>query len=199
MKYIILSSLLLSSCFSDSNALDFSKKGFIGNEVTNVASEIGQLFNDPSCDQGYLKKLEGRFGPSPECFKTKHQLVGGAKLYEITTSNKIVKELRLTWYDTTPRRNNFQVFPQVKSFFGNSKPTHVIKQNSKYGNFPTYTATWVTDQGIAHAFAICPLLPVGNQRIETKHLKDCALQRAFFQDKIKEPLNDQFKGNTKEY
>lgn len=199
MKYIILSSFLITSCFSESNALDFKTKGFIGLEINQAASAIGQLYNDPSCKPNFLKKLESRFGPSPQCYKTKDQLIGGGRLHEIFTSDNVVKEYRVTWYDSTPRRNNFKVFPQVKSVFGEHKPTYIKKQNAKYGNFPAYTATWETDQGIAHAFAICPLMPIGNERVETKHLKDCALQKVVFQDKIKEPLNEQFKGNEKTY
>lgn len=198
-KLLLITLITFTSCLSESKGSAIFKKGYIGESITTVTSEIGQLFPDQGCKPDYLAKLEKRFGPEPHCYITKHKLIGGIKSIEVFTSKDIVKEFRTTWYDSTPRRNNFKVFPKVSSFFGEKQPTHVIKQNANYGNYPAYTATWVSEEGITHAFMICPMVLVGENWVEVKRGRDCALQKLVIQTKISEPLNNQFKGKAKEY
>ena len=194
-EMLLISLLSIASCDSS----DLPKIGHIGKTTSDAASEFGQLFPDRGCNPKVITKLSNKYGPDIKCFLTKHKKKGGGLQIQLTSSKGTIVESRFTYYDDTPMRTNIQIFPKVKDYFGEEIPDYVVKQQQKYGDLNTYTATWEKNSGRAYAFGICAPTTVEGKKNETPKLRDCYLQAMMFFKKTNEALPESFKGKDKEY
>ncbi|MGE3611720.1 MAG: hypothetical protein AB7I27_19170 [Bacteriovoracaceae bacterium] len=179
------------------------KKYPLGKTEQELASELGGLMVDPSCNAENFRKIKSMYGgQNAKCMMNNIKGHGANTMRGFTLVDGVVKSGTYHFVDTTSNQQNFKkAWRKLDDLVDGTKANYIkeIKQNNtKYNKY--YFAVWDWGKGFFTANIMCTMINIGNKWEFPKNIRGCyAFKAQFFTATEQNKVTDDMKVNHADF